>query len=97
MDFQWKFRHRELSSGGLGHAALDRVTVGDPDPTAHPRMATGYRKCRFEWADKTSHILTLSWSCTRELGHQGQHLAGTGEEVAAVRPPLLSTATSVSV
>jgi hypothetical protein len=29
--------------------------------------------------------MTLPWRCTRELGHQGQHIAGTGECVAAVR------------
>jgi hypothetical protein len=30
--------------------------------------------------------MTLLWCCTRELGHQGQHIAGTGEHVAAVHP-----------
>jgi hypothetical protein len=63
-----------------------QVAVGDPDPTADLGTAAQYRPCGFEWADETSPNLILSWSCTRELGHQGQHLAGTGERVAAVYP-----------
>jgi hypothetical protein len=31
---------------------------------------------------------SLHWCCTRERGHPGQHLAGTGEVIAAVHPPL---------
>ncbi|MGH3811715.1 MAG: hypothetical protein ACRDUV_04555 [Pseudonocardiaceae bacterium] len=73
-------------SGSLGHDELEHVTVGDPDPTADPGTATGYRTCQFEWADETSQTLSLLWCCTRERGHQGQHLAGTGEWVAAVHP-----------
>ena len=65
---------------GLGQDELRHITVGDPDPTSHLGQ-----KCGFEWADETSPTLILLWSCTRELGHQGQHLAGTGEWVAAVR------------
>lgn len=47
----------------------------------------------------TSRRLILPWFCTRELDHQGQHLAGTGEWVAAVHSQLLPStrATSVSV
>jgi hypothetical protein len=97
MDLQWNFWHRQPRSGGPGQGELDHVAVGDPDPTSDPGTASRYRVCRFEWADKTSQTLILPWSCTRELGHQGQHLAGTGEWIAAVHPPLLSTATATSV
>lgn len=38
-------------SGSLGQDELEDVTVGDPDPTADPGTATGYRICQFEWAD----------------------------------------------
>jgi hypothetical protein len=41
--------------------------------------------------------LILPWACTRELDHQGQHLAGTGEWVAAVHPQLNSTVMVASV
>ncbi len=74
-------------SGSLGQDELEHVAVGDPDPTADPGTANdGYWTCGFEWADETSQALSLPWSCTRERGHQGQHLAGTGEWVAAVHP-----------
>ena len=69
-------------SGSPRQDELEHVAVGDPDPTA----ATEYRTCSFEWAGETSQTLSLSWSCTRERGHQGQHLAGTGEWVVAVHP-----------
>jgi hypothetical protein len=69
---------------------LSHIIVGDPDPTADlPSKTHGYptdSRCGFEWADETSQNLTLLWSCTREPGHPGQHLAGTGEWVAAVHP-----------
>ena len=78
MDARWKC-HR------LDHDELQRVAVGDPDPTLDAGMADGFRKCRLEWAEEISRSLTLLWCCTRELGHQGQHIAGTGEWVAAVR------------
>jgi hypothetical protein len=78
MDVRWTFRR-------LGKDRLERVVVGDPDPTTDPDTTTGYRECRFEWADEISRTMTLPWRCTRELGHQGQHIAGTGERVAAVR------------
>jgi hypothetical protein len=77
MDVRWKFRR-------LGHDELERVAVGDPDPTSDPGRANGYQACRFEWSE-ISQTLILLWCCTRELGHQGQHVAGTGECVAAVR------------
>ena len=43
-------------------------------------------RCGFEWTEQASRTLTLLWLCTREPGHPGQHLAGTGESVAAVHP-----------
>jgi hypothetical protein len=79
MDVRLKFQR-------LGQDELERVAVGDPDPTSDPDTANEYRECRFEWADKISRTMTLPWCCTRELGHQGQHIAGTGEHVAAVHP-----------
>jgi hypothetical protein len=78
MDVRWKFQR-------LGQDELERVAVGDPDPTSDPGTAKGYRTCRFEWVDEISRTMTLPWRCTRELGHQGQHIAGTGEYVAAVQ------------
>lgn len=72
---------------GLGH-----VTVGNPDPPSDPGTAHGDQTCQFTWTDETSPTLILSWSCTRELGHQGQHHASTGEWVAAVHPQLRPTA-----
>ena len=81
MDAQWKFRR-------LGHDEPQRVAVGDPDPTLDAGMADGSGTCRFEWEEITGTLILL-WCCTRELGHHGQHLAGTGECVAAVQaaPP----------
>jgi hypothetical protein len=81
MDVRWKFQR-------LGQDDLERVAVGDPDPTSptsDPGTAKGYRTCRFEWVDEISRTMTLPWRCTRELGHQGQHIAGTGQCVAVVR------------
>ena len=87
-DIREKFHHRQPRSGShTPHDRLGRVAVGDPDPTADPvDITVGSRKCGFEWADQCSPTLILPWSCTRELGHQGQHLAGTGEWVAALHP-----------
>jgi hypothetical protein len=88
MDFPWKFWHRPPRSGRrASQDELEHIAVGDPDPTSHPDTVSSYRMCRFEWADVISHALILLWCCTRELGHQCQHLAGTGEWVAAVRRP----------
>jgi hypothetical protein len=86
MYVRWKFWHRQPRSGRLGQDEFAHVAVGDSDPTSDLGTASGYRKCRFEWADETSQTLILPWFCTRELGHQGQHIAGTGEMVAAVHP-----------
>ena len=97
MSVHWKLWQRQVRSGSLGHDELAHIAVGDPDPTSDPRTTNGYRLCRFEWADETSQPLILPWSCTRKRGHRGQHLAGTGEWVAAARPQLLPTATATSV
>jgi hypothetical protein len=87
MDVRWKWRHHRPSSGTFGEDGLGHVAVGDPDPTADPRgTADGSGKCGFKWTDECSRTLILPWSCTRALGHQGQHLAGTGEWVAALHP-----------
>jgi hypothetical protein len=66
----------------------DKYVMLNPDrvkPPRTPLRPMAYRACRFEWTEKVSRTMTLPWCCTRELGHQGQHLAGTGECVAAVR------------
>lgn len=97
MDIQRRFWHRQPRTGSLGQDELERVSVGDPDPTLDPGTANRHGACLFEWVDEISQTLILTWSCTRELGHQGQHLAGTGEWVAAVHPQLLPTATATSV
>jgi hypothetical protein len=78
------------TGGSLDPDELDQVAVGDPDPTADLGTAAPYRPCQFEWVDETSSTLVLLWSCTRESGHQGQHVASTGERVAAVYPPRLA-------
>jgi len=83
-----KFWHRRARSDSLGQDdELERVAVGDRDPSDAGTAPTS-RRCGFEWLDASSHPLVLRWSCTRELGHRGQHIAGTGEGVAAVHPPL---------
>jgi hypothetical protein len=74
----------------MGKDELRHVVVGDPDPTSGlPSSVNGHPgdcRCGFEWTDEDSPGLTLLWSCTRGPGHPGQHLAGTGESVAAVHP-----------
>ena len=87
MNVPRKFWHRRARTDSLGHSdELKDVAVGDPDPTSDTSTAKRSRRCGFEWLDGTSQTLVLRWSCTRELGHHGQHVAGTGEEVAAVHP-----------
>lgn len=87
MDVQWKLRHHRPHSGNFGQDKLGHVTVGDPDPTADSDGTVhGSPTCGFKWTDECSRTLILPWSCTRKLGHQGQHLAGTGEWVAAQHP-----------
>jgi hypothetical protein len=77
MDVRWKFWR-------LGQDELHHVAVGDPDPTLDAGMADGSRMCRFEW-EEISGTLILLWCCTRQQRHYGQHIAGTGECVAAVQ------------
>jgi hypothetical protein len=66
---------------------LSHIVVGHPDPTSDLDTDNGYRECGFEWFDDTCLTLVLRWQCTREWGHPGQHLAGTGHWVAAVHIP----------
>ena len=87
MDVQWRSWRPRWCSGRSGQDKLKLVAVGDPDPTTAARPAAhGYCQCRFEWADQPSGALILLWFCTRKAGHHGQHLAGTGEQVAAIHP-----------
>ncbi len=94
MDVQWPC---QSTKGSLGHDELAHVTIGDPDPTSHAGTASGYRKCCYAWVDKITQNLILPWSCTREMGHHGQHLAGTGDVVAAVHTELVPAATATNV
>ena len=61
---------------------LKHIAVGDPQPSP----VHGYRVCQFEWAEEISPGFVLLWHCTRVHGHHGQHVAGTGERIAAVYP-----------
>jgi hypothetical protein len=58
--------------------AVDENTckVGDPDPTP------GGKDMHHEGCPAR---LNMFW-CTRDPGHQGQHVAGTGVRVVAVWP-----------
>jgi hypothetical protein len=86
MDLPWRIlRCRQPRMGKLNRDKLRHIAVGDPDPTSHPGTANGSQKCGIKWTDETSQTLSLLWTCTRELGHQGQHIAGTGKWVVAVR------------
>lgn len=66
---------------------LCHIIVGNPDPTSDLDKYNDYRRCGFEWFDDTCLTLILRWQCTRQSGHPGQHLAGTGHWVAAVHRP----------
>ena len=74
--------HRALARHRPGEDKLKYIVVGDPDPGP----AHGCRACGFEWEDEISTGFVLLWRCTRLQGHHGQHLAGTGERIAAVHP-----------
>ena len=63
---------------------FEHIAVGDPDPGPVHRDQI----CGFDWEDEISPCFVLLWRCTREQGHHGQHVAGTGERVAAVTPIL---------
>jgi hypothetical protein len=97
MDVRWRLWCGQPRSASPGQDWLGHVVVGDPDPTTNLGTASGYQTYWFEWADETSHTLILPWSCTRKLGHPGQHLAGTGERVAAVHPQPSPRATAGGV
>jgi hypothetical protein len=86
IDGQWAFRDRRSGTKRRVSDPLGRVAVGDPDPGTN----NGHQKCGFAWVDQTLPLLILHWCCTRERGHPGQHLAGTGEVIAAVHPPALA-------
>jgi hypothetical protein len=92
MHIPWKLRHRPPRNTSPGQDWLGQVVVGDPDPTSDPRAGKGDLTCQFAWDRDVSSTLVLSWCCTRKWGHSGQHLAGTGEWVAAVHSPVLPTA-----
>lgn len=79
------YRRRNPPGGKLGRDELEHITVGDPDPTSQPPTAYQCPMCQFQWIDEKAQVFILLWTCTRQLGHQGQHIAGTGEWVAAVR------------
>ncbi len=74
-----RFQHNQSRSEKRGQDELDHAAVVDPDPASHRSADNVHQMCRFEWADETSPTLVLRWICTRERGHQGQHIAGTGE------------------
>lgn len=77
-------------------AQLEHVAVGDADPTS-PRSADNrHPLCRFEWADALSPTFVVPWSCTRQRNHHGQHIAGTGQRVAAVHPAQTTITTQPS-
>jgi hypothetical protein len=80
----WITQHARSYRAKLSQSQLEDVTVGDADPTCPRDGADGHRMCRFEWADETSPTFRLLWTCTREWGHRGRHVAGTGDRVAAV-------------
>ena len=81
----WISQHTQSYRAKLSQSQLEDVTVGDADPTCPRDGADGHRMCRFEWVDEASPTFRLLWTCTREWGHPGRHIAGTGEQVAAVQ------------
>lgn len=82
---RWKFLRLQCPSSKLVLHELDHVAVGDPDPTSQRSADHGHRMCRFQWSEELSPAFSLPWICTRERGHHGRHIAGTGEWVAAVQ------------
>jgi hypothetical protein len=59
----------------------DHCKVGDPDPTPRRITSSVGAGCPSEIPGGA-----LGFICTREAGHGGQHVAGTGEVVVAVWP-----------
>ncbi len=55
-------------------SAEDTCKPGDPDPTPDDDQ------------ESCPSRDSVGWWCTRTVGHYGQHVAGTGERVAAVWP-----------
>jgi hypothetical protein len=80
----WISQHTQSSRAKLSRNQLKDFTVGDADLTCPRGGADGHRMCRFEWVDEISSTFRLLWTCTREWGHLGRHIAGTGDGVAAV-------------
>jgi hypothetical protein len=74
-----KLQQRQSQRGKPGQDKREHAAVDDPDPASHRSADKGHQMCRFEWADETSPTLVLRWICTRQRGHHGQHIAGTGE------------------
>ena len=56
----------------------DTCRPGDLDPTTHYSL-----HC---WEPHPCHDCGGHWFCTREPGHQGQHVAGNGSAVMATWP-----------
>jgi hypothetical protein len=87
MDIQWTLRHGQPRNEKRGQKGFEHVAVSDPDPTADPdSTAHESPTCGFEWTEESSRTLILLWTCTCSPGHQGPHLAGTGEGIAALHP-----------
>ncbi len=59
-------------------SAEDTCKPGDPDPTDDPTDLDYRESC-------PSRDVVGFW-CTRAVGHSGQHVAGSGEQVVAVWP-----------
>lgn len=78
--------HRQSRNEKLNHHKLAHITVGDPDPTTHHSADNEPALCQFQWTAQLSPVFGLLWTCTRDQSHQGPHIAGTGDWVAAVCP-----------
>ena len=90
---------RQPSGGSLCQDVLEGAAAGALDFVSDPDTADGRGNCQFVWVEEISQTLSVPWCCTRKLGHQGQHLASTGQWIAAVHPQLRPTeaATCASV
>jgi hypothetical protein len=76
---QRRIRQRKFRRGSLGQDERKDAAEGNLNTAPHRSADNGPQMCRFEWADETSPTFVLRWICTREQGHQGQHIADTGE------------------
>ena len=97
MHIRWKFWHRQSRNVNPDQDWLEHVAVGDPDPTSDHGAGNQDLACPFTWTHELSPTVLLPWCCTRERGHPGQHLAGTGEQVVAVHSAILPTLTASNV